>query len=215
MTTGDTPAGEPGWNATSTDRLIELAYGLLCSVKDQAAENEPGPGWLDAFATFTSLYHEWIAQHPEDTCHRCGKPFIGWSAPSPLWNEVMRGGSCAGGPEPYRGIICPSCFMHLAEQAGIATMWRVYATTVFRHLQTVTDDGRVWNPQTWLFEKPAGGMAHGFTPHGHPCCGQAPVGGRPRSVHRCGGATRCGQCAVWAQQIHDGQDAAAAEGPSQ
>lgn len=92
-------------------------------------------------------------EHPEAQCHRCGRQFIGWVAPSPLWNAVMRGGSINGN-EPFRGIICPSCFADLAQQAGIASGWRFHATEVSAELETVTPSGRVWNEKTWMFEAP-------------------------------------------------------------
>lgn len=75
-----------------------------------------------------------------------------WTAPSPLWNQVMRGGDINGAPEPYGGIVCPSCFATLAEDAGIASLWRFTAERVHVELQTVTPTGRVWNADTWLFE---------------------------------------------------------------
>ncbi|HCT81110.1 MAG TPA: hypothetical protein DGT23_31985 [Micromonosporaceae bacterium] len=92
--------------------------------------------------------------YDEGHCHRCGGPNLPWSAPSPLWNEVMRCGDINGGPEPFSGIICPTCFMLLAQEAGIGSFWRLYATRVHRPLQTVTPSGRVWNEQTWKFEEP-------------------------------------------------------------
>ena len=93
---------------------------------------------------------------PEARCHRCGTPDSNdWSAPSPLWNEVMRGGSINGGPEPYCGVVCPTCFMVLAQRAGVASRWRLYADQVHRPLETVTPSGRVWNEQTWLFDPAA------------------------------------------------------------
>lgn len=93
-------------------------------------------------------------EHPEARCRRCGTPNSNdWSAPSPLWNEVMRGGDI-NGDEPYSGIICPTCFMILTQEAGIASSWRLHATQVHRPLQTVTPSGRTWNEQTWMWEEP-------------------------------------------------------------
>lgn len=92
---------------------------------------------------------------PEAACHRCAAPdTCDWSAPSPLWNEVMRGGSINGGPEPFCGIICPTCFMTLAARAGVASRWRLCAEQVHRPLETVTPSGRIWNEQSGLFEHP-------------------------------------------------------------
>ena len=74
-----------------------------------------------------------------------------WTAPSPLWNEVMRGGDI-NGSELYGGIVCPSCFANLATEAGIAGGWRLIATDVRAELQEVTPSGRRWNEETWLWE---------------------------------------------------------------
>jgi len=46
---------------------------------------------------------------------------------------------------------------------------------------------------------------HRHTGHGHPCCGEAPVGGRPDAVARCGGPAICAQCALDVGRIHGGR----------
>ena len=92
----------------------------------------------------------------EAFCHRCRGPNVEWSAPSPLWNQVMRGGSI-NGVEPYHGIICPTCFAIMAEALGIACRWRLSAEIVNVPLETVTPSGRVWNPDTWRFDEPEHG----------------------------------------------------------
>lgn len=43
---------------------------------------------------------------------------------------------------------------------------------------------------------------HGFTAHGHPCCGEATVGSRPASRARCGGVDMCRDCQAAAGRIH-------------
>lgn len=74
-----------------------------------------------------------------------------WTAPSPLWNEVIRGGDIDG-RELFGGVVCPSCFAIMATDQGIAGGWRLIATDVHVELQEVTPSGRVWNDQTWMFE---------------------------------------------------------------
>lgn len=92
----------------------------------------------------------------ETRCHCCGGPnVVAWSAPSPLWNAVMRGGSIVNKDE-FDGIVCPTCFAQLAEARGIAQLWKFYAERVHVPLETVTPSGRVWNPATWMFEEPSG-----------------------------------------------------------
>jgi hypothetical protein len=93
-----------------------------------------------------------IERGSEDYCHRCHGTNVIWSAPSPLWNEVMRSGSINEG-ERYDGIICPTCFIELAEKFGI-TNWRLIAERVPMPLQTVTPSGRVWDEQLWLWREP-------------------------------------------------------------
>jgi hypothetical protein len=92
-------------------------------------------------------------RHPEDYCHRCGGPNIIWYAPSPLWNEVMRGGDISGRSK-WSEIICPTCFCILTQEAGIGSAFRIYATRLEVKLPTTTPDGRVWNSETWLWEEP-------------------------------------------------------------
>lgn len=95
-------------------------------------------------------------EHPERVCRRCGGPNVrAWCAPSPLWNQVMRGGDI-NAADRFDGIVCPVCFAALAEEAGIAERWMFYAERVKVELAKVTPSGRVWNEKTWLWEEPDG-----------------------------------------------------------
>jgi hypothetical protein len=91
------------------------------------------------------------SSHPEEYCHRCNGPNVSWSAPSPLWNAVMRGGSI-NGPQEFDEIICPTCFFVLADDRGVATGFRVDAQALVP-FQTVTPSGRRWNSNTLLWEE--------------------------------------------------------------
>lgn len=86
-----------------------------------------------------------------EACKRCGRRNPSWSAPSPLWNAVMRGGSVDGPPE-YGDMVCATCFMVLAEEKGIACGFRVVADVVHVELETVTPSGRAWDTESgmWL-----------------------------------------------------------------
>ena len=86
----------------------------------------------------------------EDCCHRCGGCNVVWSAPSPLWNQVMRGGDIAA-KDDFDGIICPICFVLLAQQQGVATGWRLTATRVNVELVHELPDGRSWDEDLWLW----------------------------------------------------------------
>lgn len=86
----------------------------------------------------------------ESYCHRCGGPNIIWSAPSPLWNKVMRGDDI-NGEDRYDGIVCPICFAILAQKAGTAFGWRLSAREVYVDLKTRTPSGREWDEVNWLW----------------------------------------------------------------
>lgn len=96
--------------------------------------------------------------HPEDYCHKCNGPNISWSAPSPLWNEVMRDGDIDG-PVQYEEIICPTCFAFMAREKGIAEHFRFDASEVNVELKTVTPGGRVWDEEKWLWVTPTNSKA--------------------------------------------------------
>lgn len=85
-----------------------------------------------------------------EACRRCGGENPPWSAPSPLWNMVMRGGSI-NGESIFNDMVCARCFMELAEEKGIANLFRVYAEQVNVELETVTPSGRVWDSERWLW----------------------------------------------------------------
>lgn len=86
--------------------------------------------------------------HPESYCHRCGGPNTTWSAPSPLWNAVMR---AEDGSDEFDGIVCPVCFALLAETRVSAAGWRLTAERVDAEMATTTRDGRVWDEDAWLW----------------------------------------------------------------
>jgi hypothetical protein len=88
-----------------------------------------------------------------EQCQRCGSSNPPWNAPSPLWNAVMRGGSINGAPI-FCDMVCATCFMLLAEEQRIATLWRVDAEIVTAPLETVTPSGRVWNAEIRMWVEP-------------------------------------------------------------
>lgn len=89
-----------------------------------------------------------------EDCKRCGRPNTLWFAQSPLWNAVMRGGSIDGEPI-YDDMVCATCFMELAEEAGIADGFQVTAKRVHVELETVTPSGRVWDEYRFRWVEPA------------------------------------------------------------
>ncbi len=64
----------------------------------------------------------WRDWHPEDFCHRCGHPNVKpWSVDPKIWAEVFP----QGVSDPWEGIICPQCFVELAEVGHVSTTWRI------------------------------------------------------------------------------------------
>lgn len=64
--------------------------------------------------------HGWPDFHPEDFCHRCGRPNISWWTDSDLFNEAI--GQPDGIDPEWRGIICPPCFVELSP---LDTSWQL------------------------------------------------------------------------------------------
>ncbi len=62
----------------------------------------------------------WPDFHPEDFCHRCGRPNISWWTDSDLFNEAI--GQPDGIDPEWRGIICPPCFVELSP---LDTSWQL------------------------------------------------------------------------------------------
>lgn len=97
-----------------------------------------------------------LAQRPDanaERCKRCGGENPSWSAASPLWNAVIRGGSINGEAE-FNDMVCATCFMALAEEKGIANGFRVTAETVNVELETTTPSGRVWDDEAFRWVEP-------------------------------------------------------------
>lgn len=120
----------------------------------------------------------------ETRCHRCGGKNCTWSAPSPLWNEVMRGGDI-NGPWQWNEIICPPCFAELAETSGVAARgWRFTADRVLVPLATSTPSGRVWDEAKQLWVEPVATPTEPVDkpePAGH-CCDIARFAEVPSAV---------------------------------
>ena len=52
--------------------------------------------------------------HPEDACERCGRLNVVWFTRNELWNRIP----------PTHDILCPCCFVQLAEESGLVpTGW--------------------------------------------------------------------------------------------
>ncbi len=85
---------------------------------------------------------ETAAAVQELTCGRCGRYHgVCWSAPSDIWNAVMREGVRANVDE--FGFCCPNCFMQLADERGVGnTMW-VVAPEVFPREDGAAEQARI------------------------------------------------------------------------
>ena len=76
-------------------------------------------------------------EHPEGCCHKCGRPNIVWFAPNGIWNKVVRD---AG----EKGILCPVCFVQLAEKAGFWGVWKVAPHDLLPNAPVVPSDDDRW-----------------------------------------------------------------------
>lgn len=86
----------------------------------------------------------------DERCNRCGGENVVWSAPSPLWNLVMRGNDINGDPK-WGDLVCIRCFIVLAKVAGIHGRWQVSVDPEPDGLVKVTPSGRVWDDEKWLW----------------------------------------------------------------
>lgn len=90
----------------------------------------------------------------DEACRRCGGPNVVWSAPSPLWNLVMRGNDINAETQ-YADLVCIACFVEMSEEAGVMPKrWRVYADPEPAGLIYETPSGRVWDAERWLWMNP-------------------------------------------------------------
>lgn len=92
--------------------LADDTLNLGCEMADN------GPNTEQAYETRSR-------EDAEMWCDRCKRRHgVVWSAPSDLWNLVMRAGD-RGKPDEF-GFCCPICFMQLADERGVGNlMWDV------------------------------------------------------------------------------------------
>jgi hypothetical protein len=91
----------------------------------------------------------------EGLCELCDREYQPWSAASPLWNAVVRGGSING--EEEFAYLCADCFMRLAANRRVATGFQLDAAVSLIALETVTPSGRRWNAGTFRYEPEVNG----------------------------------------------------------
>lgn len=122
-------------------------------LKEQDMASGPDPAFVPAASSRDASrpYGLQSGVGRELICQRCNCPHRVWSAASPLWNATVRSG-CINGDEEY-AFLCPNCFMELAEDRGVASLFRVTAERT-AHLQLVTPSGRVWNEREFRYELP-------------------------------------------------------------
>lgn len=127
---------------------VSVDGGGPCVLPEDHAVHDDGAGCHWAEPWFDAVPAALRSAHPESYCHRCAGRNVQWSAPSPLWNAVMRpDGERAA---QWEEIVCPSCFAELAGLAGIASSFRLDATDAV-DLPTHSPDGRVWDSARWLW----------------------------------------------------------------
>jgi hypothetical protein len=110
---------EPPQRAESGNGVTEqLARDLLCALTKAAARGVPLAQVVNAAfeAAAQARAGESADSHPEGTCERCRLTNVTWFCQNKLWNK-------------YHGdydILCPVCFVQLAEIAGAhPTSWEL------------------------------------------------------------------------------------------
>lgn len=88
---------------------------------------------------------------PEAHCERCGgRNAKCWHSPSPFWNAVMRDQDTG---IDIHDIVCPTCFVELAEAKGIVANWCLRPHDI---PYPKDPKGRAWNDVDCLWMGPLG-----------------------------------------------------------
>jgi hypothetical protein len=99
--------------SSSASMWIEPLARALLSALDAAEQRGS-----EADSGGTAELSPVVGNDDEMVCARCERRHgVVWSAPSELWNAVMRRG-VRGFPDEF-GFCCPNCFMQLADERGI------------------------------------------------------------------------------------------------
>lgn len=99
----------------------------------------------------SSLKKKITMEKREGLCEKCNREYRVWAAASPLWNATIRGGTI-NGPEEY-DYLCANCFMELAEDRGIASLFQIRAEKTTT-LETTTPSGRTWDENAFVWKDP-------------------------------------------------------------
>lgn len=96
-----------------------------------------------------------MSEDPQASCDECGRPNIVWSAPNDVWNQVTG--------HPAGLIICPVCFVQMANAAGFRDAWMLIPNhLVPERAFTVAAVRSAESVQEWLRERQRGaGMPNG------------------------------------------------------
>lgn len=89
-----------------------------CKCHAPAPPTQPEGEWYGPTKPLEQIRRELRGEHPEDFCKKCGRPNIVWFGPNAIWNQAVR---AANEPE----ILCPVCFVQLAEAVGLGGVWKV------------------------------------------------------------------------------------------
>lgn len=117
---------------------------------DACTQNWPCADVMDVAASLGLDLDAPAAEPTERRCSRCGGENPDWVTPSPVWNAVMRYNDMRN-PELFNGFVCPNCFIRLASSRPTASEWRLYPMETHVELHFKTPDGRVWDPESWLW----------------------------------------------------------------
>lgn len=96
----------------------------------------------------------WVDFHPEDYCHRCGRPNVCWFVASDLWNQVdvsSEATGVTGEKLPSSGIVCPSCFVEMFEAKGLGRLiWELRPEAPAPDMWWVDDNFKRWFESHWI-----------------------------------------------------------------
>lgn len=72
-------------------------------------------------------------------CMKCGREYPTWWAESPLWNATMRRRTDGSDEYPF---VCPTCFVVLADERGVASMFELRSVDLPAPAEEPGDDER-------------------------------------------------------------------------
>lgn len=184
---GETPFGDPQYIATveAPHPLAGKQFLLRSTANCDPSGKAPRDRWLIDGYPERPGFHEWhgaIGSHTIEKAIKQLAEYVDW-----LWTRERI----------YDAIEINVGGLRNAVDRFRDSFEGISALDYEKEWQTVVDE--VHRIQTILAE--LADIRHAYTPHGHPCCGEA-RGPRPDRIARCGGPRICSDCARAAAIMH-------------